>query len=656
MKNRTPFAADRRLDLICIGRLAVDLYAHQFGAPLEDVTSFARYLGGSAGNAAFGAARLGLKSSMLTRVGDEQNGRFLVNALAREGCDVSHVKFDPQRLTALAFLGLKDRDTFPLLFYRDNCADMALDESDIEASHIAQSRALLVSGTHLSAPTVERASLRALEYARAANVRTALDIDYRPVLWGLTGKGDGATRFVANDSVTAHLQRQLPHFDLVVGTEEEFMIAGGEGSLIASLRAVRRVTAATLVVKRGPIGCAVIDGAIPAAIDDAFNRRGMTVEVLNVLGAGDAFIAGFMRGWLRSEDYEVCCDYANACGALVVSRHACAPAMPTWDELRYTLANAAKLKRPDRDVHLTRLHRVTVPRRQWDEVFVFAFDHRAQFLEMAHEAGADEARLPRLKQLLVQAVAETEADLKLQGRIGLLADDRQGADALADATGRGWWIGRPVEVPGSNPLEFDQGLSLASHLISWPREHIVKCLVQFHPDDAVLNRLQQETQLLTLNEAVQASGHELLLEIIPPKHLAQEVDTVLRAIKRLYNIGLAPDWWKLEAMSATQWAAIDALIAERDPYCRGVVMLGLDASIEALRQSFVPACGSRSCRGFAVGRTIFREPSGRWLRNEIDDATLIAQARDNFEALIGCWREQRRPAPVTVRHSTRQAA
>src|SRR5262249_5100207 len=159
--------------------------------------------------------------------------------------------------------------------------------------------ALLVSGTHLSTPTTHRACLRALELARANHVRTILDIDYRPVLWGLTGRGDGATRFVASENVSAHLQKMLPLFDLVIGTEEEFHIAGGSTDLIGALRGARRHTAATFVVKRGPLGCAVIDGEIPAQISQAFNRSGVQVEVLNVLGAGDAFMSGFLRGWLR---------------------------------------------------------------------------------------------------------------------------------------------------------------------------------------------------------------------------------------------------------------------------------------------------------------------------------------------------------------------
>ena len=128
---------------------------------------------------------------------------------------------------------------------------------------------------------------------------------------------------------------------------------------MASLRAVRALTKAVLVVKRGPLGCAVIDGAIPASLDAAFNGKGVKVDVLNVLGAGDAFSAGFLSGWLRGEDYDAACRYANACGALVVSRHGCAPAMPTRVELDHYLANAAAIPHPDRDAALSRLHRVT---------------------------------------------------------------------------------------------------------------------------------------------------------------------------------------------------------------------------------------------------------------------------------------------------------
>ena len=641
MRNTTSFATDRRLDVICLGRFAVDFYAQQIGARLEDVTSFAKYLGGSSANTAFGCARLGLNAALISRVGDDHFGRFLVETIAREGCDVSHVSTDPTRLTGAVVLGIKDKDTFPLIFLRENCADMAIAEADVEGAFIAQSKALLITGTHFSTKYIDGISHLALDHARSNNVRTVLDIDYRPVLWGLTKRADGETRYIGSDTVTAHLQRILPKIDLVIGTIEEFNIAGGSTDIMESLRAVRRLTPGVLLVKRGPMGCAVIDGEVPGSLDEAFNGRGVEVEVLNVLGAGDAFSAGFLSGWVLGEDYDACCRYANACGALVVSRHGCSPAMPTRVELDYFLANAERIPRPDQDALLTRLHRVTAPRTPRDELFAFAFDHRPQFFELAQQTGAGEARLPPLKKLFVSAVEQTEAALGLAGRIGVLIDDRYGQDALNAATGRGWWIGRPVELPGSNPVVFDRGRSIGTHLIGWPQEHVVKCLVKLHPDDDIDNRVEQEAQIRALYDAVQASGHELLLEIIPPRHAPRAGDTVLRALKRIYNLGIYPEWWKLEPMSAEQWEAIDALIAERDPYCRGVVLLGQAASIEELTHGFDEARASKTCRGFAVGRTIFHEPSREWLAGEVDDATLVRKVRANFEALIRIWQEAR---------------
>jgi 5-dehydro-2-deoxygluconokinase len=316
--------------------------------------------------------------------------------------------------------------------------------------------------------------------------------------------------------------------------------------------------------------------------------------------------------------------------------------MPTRVELDYFIANADRIPRPDRDATLTRLHRVTAPRVPRDELFVFAFDHRPQFFALAQEAGASESRLPDLKKLLVEAVAETERDSGLRGRVGILCDDRYGQDALNAATGRGWWIGRPTELPGSNPLEFEHGRSVGTALIAWPSEHVVKCLAFYHPDDAIATRLENEAQIAALHDAVQASGHELMLEIIPPKTLPRAPDTVLRAVKRLYNLGIYPEWWKLEPMTPAVWADLDALITERDPHCRGVVLLGLSAPVATLAQGFRDARGSKSCRGFAVGRTIFEEPARAWLAGEIDDATLKSRVRATYETLIGAWREARR--------------
>ncbi len=643
--NTLPFPSGRRFDIACLGRLAVDLYAQQIGSRLEDVSSFAKYLGGSSANIAFGAARLGLRAAMISRVGDEQMGRFLTETLQREGCDTSMVQIDPRRLTALVLLGLKDRDTFPLLFYRDNCADMAIDAAAISENFIAQCRSLLITGTHLSQPAVRAASVTALTHARKHGVVRVLDIDYRPVLWGLTTLGEGENRYVADAGVSAQLQAMLPAFDLLIGTQEEFLIAGGvAGDLIASLQAVRAVTPAAMVVKLGAAGACFIPGAVPARIDDELTVRGETIEVMNVLGAGDAFAAGLMTGLLNGHGFDEAARMANACGAIVVSRHACAPAMPTPAELAHWFSGR-RTPKVDADAQLAHLHRSTAARPVWNELCVMAFDHRSQFFELAREAGVSDARVPMLKRLLVKATEKVERSHALKDRVGVLIDGTYGEDALAAATGRGWWVGRPVELPGSRPLRFDVDPSVGSQLLSWPREQVVKCLVHYHPDDPVDLRLEQEQQIRHLWQATRASGHELLLEVIPPRDVTPTGTAdhaVLRSIQRLYNLGFKPEWWKLAPMTAESWARLGALVGERDPHCRGAVILGLNQPLEHLAAGFAQATHP-IVKGFMVGRTLWATASLRWLRGERHDAEFVNEVAGNFATLVEAWRASRIP-------------
>ena len=175
-------------------------------------------------------------------------------------------------------------------------------------------------------------------------------------------------------------------------------------------------------------------------------------------------------------------------------------------------------------------------------------------------------------------------------------------------------------------------------------EHVVKCLVFYHPDDDDRHAARERGADPSLYEAVQASGHELLLEIIPPKSLPREPDTVLRAVKRLYNLGIYPEWWKLEPMAPAQWRALDALIAERDPV---LPRRGAAGALGAGRDARSAASATRrraaTCRGFAVGRTIFHDPARAWLAGEIDDAALKARVRATYERLIDAWRAARAP-------------
>lgn len=635
----------RSLDLICLGRVAVDLYSEQLGSRLEDVASFAKYLGGSSGNMAYGTARLGLKSAILSRVGNEQMGNFVREELTRAGVDVSALQTDSRRHTGLVLLALKDRDSFPLLFYRRDCADMAIDADAIDPAFIARARALAITGTHLSSETTQRACRKALDAAREHGVKRVLDIDYRPVLWGLTDPGDGDIRFIADDQVTTHLQCWLPDFDLIVGTEEEFHIAGGSTDTLAALRAVRRITAGILVCKLGPQGCVIFEDAIPECLEEGILVEGVAVEVLNVLGAGDAFMSGLLRGWLRDEDWRTSAAYANACGALVVSRHGCAPAMPTEEELFDYLARRDTVIHPERDECLNHLHRMTTREpKEWPEVCGLAFDHRRQLTDMAREVKADPERIPVLKQLLVKAAEEGARRSGLESP-AILVDDVFGQDALNDATGKGWWIGRPVELPSSRPLRFQHGDDLGSQLRHWPREHIIKCLVFYHPKDPIMMRLDQEARLRQLYRAACDWGLELLIEVIPPNQQAVNDQTLARTLQRFYNLGIRPDWWKLPALSDAAWHKVSQVLETQDPHCRGVVLLGLDAPMDDLKRSFVVAARYTQCKGFTVGRTLFTTPSRDWLAGTINDAKLVDRVANNYAELVLEWRRLRSPEP-----------
>ncbi len=629
-------ATERQLDLITIGRSCIDLYGEQVGGRLEDMMSFAKYIGGSPTNTAVGASRLGLRSGLLTRVGADHFGRFIREQLVREGVSTQGVLEDRERLTALVFLGIRDPDTFPLVFYRENCADMALESGDVDPAFIGSAGAVLINGTHLSRPNVFDATLRACGIARAAGARVVFDIDYRPVLWGLTGRDAGENRFVAHDAVTARLQEVLPLCDLIVGTEEEVHILGGTTDTIAALRAIREKTSALLVCKRGADGCSAFPGAIPGTLEGGVVGRGFRVEVFNVLGAGDAFMAGFLRGWLRGAPLEKSCEYGNACGAIVVSRHGCSPAMPTWEELQLFLEEKRRPFRLRDDAELEHAHWAGTRAGQWDELTVLAMDHRSQFEAICRQVGADPARIVEFKALALKAVDRLA---KGDPRFGLLLDGRFGMRGLEAAADHPYWIGRPIELPGSCPLEFESSADVATEIATWPANHVIKCLAFYHPDDAEDLRGRQERQLLRLQDAALKTRHELLVEIIASRNGAIDDRTVSRVMQRLYGLGMKPDWWKLEPNdSAGAWANIERTIAGNDPRCRGVVLLGLSAPEQELIASFDAAASTPIVKGFAVGRTIFADAAEQWLAGRIDDESAIDDLSRRFSVLVDAWR------------------
>ena len=630
----------KRLDVITIGRCSVDLYGQQIGSRLEDVASFAKSIGGCPSNIAIGTARLGLRSGVITRVGDEQMGRFVKEQMAREGVALDGIATDPQRLTSLVLLSVENDKTFPLIFYRDNCADGALSEEDIDEEFVRSSGSVLVTGTHFAKPHTDAAQRKAMRIARANGAKVIFDIDYRPNLWGLAGHAAGEERYIKSDKVSEHLKSILPDCDLVVGTEEEVHIAAGSEDTLEALRIIRSLSRAVIVLKRGPMGCVVYPDAIPDALDKGIVGTGFPIEVYNVLGAGDSFMSGFLRGWLKGEDHATSATWANACGAFAVSRLLCSPEIPTWEELQFFLKHGSPHRALRKDEAINHVHWATTRRAQPDRLLALAIDHRMQLEKMADEAGTPRGRLNGFKRLAIAAISRVA---KGAPGFGTLLDDTYGREAMFDAAKLGLWVGRPLEQPGSRPLRFEFTQDVGARLVEWPVTHTIKCLSFYHPDDPAELKEEQSQKLRTLYEAARKVGRELLIEIIAGKHGRLDDMTIARALDEHYALGIKPDWWKLEPQaSSTAWDNIAAVIARNDPWCRGVVLLGLDAPEDELARGFAAASAQPIVKGFAVGRTIFSSAAQLWLRGQLTDEAAIDDMAERFGNLVAIWNKARR--------------
>src|SRR5206468_5220162 len=291
-----------------MGRSSIDLYAHQIGVPMPEVTSFDAYVGGCPTNIAVGVRRLGLRSALLTAVGDDEVGDFVLKFLDREGVETRFIPHKPGHRTSAVIMSIQPPDRFPLTFYRDNCADRELTVSDVDHAPITDAAVLVVSGTGLSHEPSRSATMYAAARAQGAATTVIVDIDYRPDQW------------VDRTTFASAMQSLLRHAHIALGTEEEMTAAiDRPGPIDRTAAALLKAGPETVVVKRGKAGSRVY-GRDGSQID----VPPFEIEVLNVLVAGDAFASGFIYGLRKGWTLARAARVGNATGAIVVTRHGCA--------------------------------------------------------------------------------------------------------------------------------------------------------------------------------------------------------------------------------------------------------------------------------------------------------------------------------------------
>lgn len=324
---------DRSFDILLMGRSSIDLYANDIGAPFPEIKSFAAYVGGCPTNISVGTRRLGLRSVLLTAVGVDPVGDFLLHFLDQEGVIKDFIPRKEGHRTSAVILGIEPPDKFPLVYYRDNCADIELTFEDVMTAPIGDCRVLLISGTGLSREPSRSATIFAAERAQSCGTKVVLDLDFRPDQWH-DARAFGVT-----------VRSVLRLTDLVIGTADEVkagvisedLSVSVEHSQVSGARvsgdvsqAVERILSGgpeALALKRGGEGTTVyLKGG------EQIEAATFPVEVHNVLGAGDAFASGFLYGYLKGWDWHRAARMGNACGAIVVTRHGCANFMPYEQE------------------------------------------------------------------------------------------------------------------------------------------------------------------------------------------------------------------------------------------------------------------------------------------------------------------------------------
>jgi 5-dehydro-2-deoxygluconokinase len=441
--------------------------------------------------------------------------------------------------------------------------------------------------------------------------------------------------FVENKHVSEHLQSILPDCDLVVGTEEELCIAGGSQNVHQSLENIRSLTAGAIVRKRGAQGSMVYPDKIPEDLEAGVSAAPFAVEVLNSTGAGDGFLAGFLLGWIRKEDWKTCCRFGNACGAMVVSRHACSAAMPGLDELNYFLTSTTHPARLWEDMKLEQLHWATRRKHDWPELEILAFDHRTQFEDLAQRFGRSNSHIRAAKRLVGHA---WRAVADGNNRVGAIIDEQYGGDLLEQLTGSGRWLARPIEQAGVTPLKFEGGPNVGLSIKAWPQEHVVKCLVRYDLECRPEIRAAQDARLRELFQACRVLARELLLEVLPTPDSDPARFEIATVVRHLYENGIFPDWWKIECPPRNgEWQDLSAVIADHDVECRGVVVLGKGVPLEELCGLFKTARRYKVCKGFAVGRSIFHVPIETWFAGTCSDDECTRQIEKNFRLLIEAW-------------------
>lgn len=635
------FDKKRPIDLISMGRVAVDLYAEQVGSHLEDVQTFRKYLGGCAGNIAVGTSRLGLKSALLSCVGADAMGKFLLRELKKNQVDVSHVSQTEDHLTSIVTLGIKPPNDFPVIYYRDNCADMQIKPEQCDKKFFAKSKALFVTATGLSEKNIRETTHFAVDLAAETKTAVIFDLDFRPAFWSLAPKGDGHLRFKSSDQVTKIYKEMLPKCTLVLGTPNEICIAGGSKSLPQAVRNIREVSNAIIIMNSLEHGCAIYTDDL----DHPLNVRSFPVRVFNSQGSSSVFISGILAGWLQGENWFDAAQLANACEAIVVTRHGCGPAIPCRAEVEYFIEKFTIDPNGSYDKKLDLIHR-RCHSAEPQNVFILRLDHDYPFEQSCDDVGRERNIISAFKNQIYQGFLKVKRN-NPEFDMGIGIDERYGRDIIVDANNKNIPIALPIDAGGSFPVQWYDDRPLYEQILLRPANFFVQIRWQYHPDFDTSIKLRQLSQLRLLSKVCHSLNRKLLVELAIPANCNRDGKYVAKAMEQVYEHEIYPHCWKLLPMfSVSEWQLVNEVCENYDPTVNIILLGGNYIQFEDWATHFSLFKKSPFAQGFTIGRSTFWEPWQQLINGDITLDDVPDLVADNFLTFIDYWNQSEAITPI----------
>lgn len=572
--------ANKLFDIIAFGQSTVYLQGEQSDCTLKDMISFKKYVGGTAATLAIGCARLGQRTAMGGILGNDELGDFIANALQQEKIDISAIKRLPHFSTPLR-LGTPGSFAPPHTPVSFECEKLC------DPLFISQSQALLIAASDLTESHFNHACRAAVIAAKAHQNDQAPKVILVLDQWGLDQQETPGVPLLPTI-----LQSLLPLCDLVIA----------------------------------PLAHPDHLGILQAYTDAQVIAGQVTAH------GSEAFTAGFLNAWLRSLSVEQCLAQGQTAYALVQSRPANSAALPSGAEMALALS-----EQKIRPAPLAHLHYATTRPASPIPFYAFSFGLDQSWQSMAEKFLAPPNRVQQAKQLVASGIAHL-AQLAQPVLVSVCTEDNFNQHALHSHFPHAPAVIRAIEKAGSVPLQFEAGPEMNSSLCTWPKRHMIKVGITYHPDDRYVLRTEQEAMLHQLYRAARHAEHELLIEITPASNNLITSSTFAHIMQRFYDIEIYPDWWQMQTpRDQRSWDSITRVLEDYDPHCRGVLITTPQPTLMQIETVFQFNAKQKPCQGFVLTKNFLQPYLEQWFKEEISDHHLSQCVTENLERIIAIW-------------------